>query len=236
MVALEAHSRRLVDETGPVPVTPTERARHGTPSGTTGHATPRTWSFQSTVPKRGRKRRYLPYSTTAARHNNRGLQRRRTKFAHRVRTRRARGGRYAAAMAITFSVVAIDCPDPVALAEFYSRLTGRPVEPLDRPAEDVTWIELVDEGRPTIAFQRVAPREGPTWPEGPVPSAAHRLFGRRPRRGRGATRSRSARRRPTINPATTFRVFLDPSGIPSASSSPAPRSTEPFRSHRATRD
>jgi Glyoxalase-like domain len=117
-------------------------------------------------------------------------------------------------MAITFSVVAIDCPDPIALAEFYSRLTGRPVEPLDRPAEDVTWIELVDEGRPTIAFQRVAPREAPTWPEGPRPQRLHFDFsvddldeGEAHALAVGATKA-------DYQPGTTFRVFLDPIGHP----------------------
>ena len=36
---------------------------------------------------------------------------------------------------------ALDCPDPLALADFYSRVTGLEVEPLlDFPPEKVTWI------------------------------------------------------------------------------------------------
>jgi len=39
------------------------------------------------------------------------------------------------------SVIALDCPDPLALADFYSRVTGLAVEPLgDFPPDQVTWI------------------------------------------------------------------------------------------------
>ena len=45
-----------------------------------------------------------------------------------------------------YAYTALDCQDPIALAEFYSKITGWPVEPLgDFKAEDVTWLELLDE-------------------------------------------------------------------------------------------
>ena len=52
-----------------------------------------------------------------------------------------------------FQLVAIDCPDPVALAEFYSVLTGWP---LTKPHADYPeWVQLRPEAGATIAFQRV---------------------------------------------------------------------------------
>lgn len=115
----------------------------------------------------------------------------------------------------TFSVTAIDCPDPLALAAFYSALTGLEVEPLgDFAPEDVDWIELVNPGLPTLAFQKVAPREAPTWPEGPQPQRLHIDFdvddldeGEAFVLGLGATKA-------PYQPGDTFRVYLDPIGHP----------------------
>ena len=56
-----------------------------------------------------------------------------------------------------YQLVGLDCPDPMALAEFYSRLTGLEVEPLgDFQPDEVEWIELDNGPHPTIAFQKVA--------------------------------------------------------------------------------
>lgn len=116
---------------------------------------------------------------------------------------------------ITFSLVALDCPDPVRLADFYARLTGLSVEPLgETPPNDVHWIELVNPGQPTIAFQRVANYVAPTWPEGPVPQQLHLDFdvddlddGEVVVLGLGATKA-------DYQPGETFRVYLDPVGHP----------------------
>jgi hypothetical protein len=114
-----------------------------------------------------------------------------------------------------FSVVALDCPDPLALAAFYSALTDLPVEPLgDFPPDKVTWIELVHEGRPTLGFQKVDSYVAPTWPEGAVPQQVHLDFqvddldeGEAKVLSIGATKA-------TVQPGTTFRVYLDPVGHP----------------------
>lgn len=69
-----------------------------------------------------------------------------------------------------FSLVALDCPDSIALAIFYSALSGLAVELLEGLCEDgVTWLELLHEGHPTITFQKVANDVAPTWPESAVP-------------------------------------------------------------------
>jgi hypothetical protein len=114
-----------------------------------------------------------------------------------------------------FALVALDCPDPLALADFYSRLTGLEVEPLgDMAPEAVTWIELLHEGRPTLAFQRVEHFVAPTWPDGAVPQQLHLDFdvddldaSEAFILGLGATKA-------AVQPGTQFRVYLDPVGHP----------------------
>jgi predicted enzyme related to lactoylglutathione lyase len=115
----------------------------------------------------------------------------------------------------TLSVVALDCPDPIALADFYSRVTGLAVEPLgDFPPDQVTWIELVSEARPTIGFQKIDNYVAPVWPTGNVPQQLHLDFevddldaGQAQVLAAGATKTE-------VQPGRTFRVFLDPVGHP----------------------
>jgi hypothetical protein len=114
-----------------------------------------------------------------------------------------------------YQLVGIDCPDPLALAAFYSALTGLAVEPLgDFAPEDVEWIELDNGDHPNIAFQKVDNYVAPTWPAGPVPQQMHLDFivddleeGERHVMSLGATKH-------DVQPGTTFRVFLDPVGHP----------------------
>src|SRR5580658_1251003 len=76
-----------------------------------------------------------------------------------------------------YQLVGLDCPDPIALANFYSQLTGLEVEPLgDFKPEDVEWIELDNGAHPTIAFQKVPNYVAPTWPTGAVPSNSTSTF------------------------------------------------------------
>jgi hypothetical protein len=114
-----------------------------------------------------------------------------------------------------FSLVALDCPDPIELATFYSRLTGMDVEPLgDLAPSEVTWIELINNGAPTIAFQKVDDFVAPTWPSAPIPQQLHIDLdvddldtGERLALSLGATK-------PEFQPGTSFRVYLDPVGHP----------------------
>jgi len=116
---------------------------------------------------------------------------------------------------IRFTVAALDCPDPLELAAFYARLTGLEVEPLnDFPTEDVTWIELLNDGKPTIAFQKIAAYVAPTWPEGITPQQIHLDFevddldaAEQLALSAGATKT-------AFQPSQSFRVFLDPAGHP----------------------
>ena len=139
-----------------------------------------------------------------------------------------------------FGVVALDCPDPLTLADFYARLTGLEVEPLGEvAANDVDWIELLDGDRPRLGFQKVDRYVAPTWPEGPVPQQMHLDFyvadldeGERHALAVGATLA-------GFQPGDTFRVFIDPVGHPfclvlddaTANDEPVTEADERARSH-----
>jgi catechol 2,3-dioxygenase-like lactoylglutathione lyase family enzyme len=113
-----------------------------------------------------------------------------------------------------FGVVALDCPDPVALARFYSALTGWP---LRRPFDSDNWIQLdpPDGHGAALAFQRVSGYRPPQWPGQDVPQQLHIDFdvpdldaGERQVLEIGA-------RKHEVQPAPqNFRVFLDPAGHP----------------------
>ncbi len=116
---------------------------------------------------------------------------------------------------IRFNVTALDCPDPIALADFYAQLTGSTVEPLgDFPPRDVTWIELLSEGKPTLGFQKVDAFVAPTWPEGPVPQQIHIDFAVDDLDGAEQWALSLGASKSPFQPGTTFRVFLDPVGHP----------------------
>ena len=68
--------------------------------------------------------------------------------------------------AIRLGAVVLDCPDPLALAEFYRGVLGGDVE-----ASSPDWVNLVVDGR-TLAFQRAANHQPPSWPDG-VPQQSH---------------------------------------------------------------
>ena len=113
-----------------------------------------------------------------------------------------------------FDCVALDCPDPVALARFYSALTGWPLDPPDSDR----WVQLdPPDGRgAALAFQKVASGyRPPQWPGQDVPQQMHIDFevpdldeGERQVLAIGA-------RKYEPQPAPDrFRVYLDPAGHP----------------------
>jgi predicted enzyme related to lactoylglutathione lyase len=119
-------------------------------------------------------------------------------------------------------LVVLDCPEPQALAEFYSQILGWTIE--DGSSDD--WVTLLppgsdaDAGRPvgriSLAFQQVEGYQPPTWPEGPRPQHFHLDF----------TVSDIDSAEPAVlaagatvhehQPSETgsFRVYLDPAGHP----------------------
>jgi predicted enzyme related to lactoylglutathione lyase len=116
---------------------------------------------------------------------------------------------------IRLSQTVLDCPDPLRLATFYSALTGLEIEAFDDLSpEEVTGVDLMNDGQPTLRFQRVENYQAPVWPEGPRPQQLHIDFAvddlkeeERHALSLGATLA-------AFQPGERFRVFLDPVGHP----------------------
>lgn len=107
-------------------------------------------------------------------------------------------------------VVALDCPDPDALAAFYSAVLGAPIE----RGDDVDWVQLAPHGGTPLAFQRVPDHRPPQWPGAEHPQQMHLdLEVDDLDAGEAAVVALGARRH-EVQPGSTFRVFLDPAGHP----------------------
>lgn len=120
------------------------------------------------------------------------------------------------AAAVRLDTVVLDCPDPDALARFYSGLLGLEVD----PDGDATWQSLSGDGSGVVlAFQRAARYVAPSWPDGAPQqlhldltvedmAAAHRravALGARPL---------DPLDEPTEDEPRGFRVYADPAGHP----------------------
>ena len=66
---------------------------------------------------------------------------------------------------------AVDCPDPAALAGFYSELLGLPLA--DRGEDDGEWVVIGGDGAPRIAFQFAPDHRPPQWPDPARPQQMH---------------------------------------------------------------
>jgi catechol 2,3-dioxygenase-like lactoylglutathione lyase family enzyme len=65
--------------------------------------------------------------------------------------------------------VVLDCPDPAALAEFYSALLGLPVT-----YRSADWVVVAANDRSSgLAFQLAPDNRPPTWPDPEVPQQVH---------------------------------------------------------------
>lgn len=122
-------------------------------------------------------------------------------------------------------VTALDCPDPVELAEFYAALLGWEVlrpGPEEPDFEVPEWVSV----RPpdfeargiSFGFQRVDDYRAPVWPDGPIPQQAHLDFwvdsipeAEKIAVALGATRHEV---QPGEADGEGFVVFLDPAGHP----------------------
>lgn len=107
------------------------------------------------------------------------------------------------------SVIALDTAEPHRLAGFYAALTGWPVQP-----GDDDWVELDSGGGVTLAFQLAPDHRPPVWPSADHPQQAHVDVdvddldaAEEQVLALGATKA-------SVQPGTTFRVYLDPSGHP----------------------
>ena len=104
--------------------------------------------------------------------------------------------------------VVIDCPDPVALGDFYAALLGWKVD------ADNDWVDIRAEDGQCLSFQQVADYRAPQWPGQEQPQQMHLDvvvddldLAEGDVIALGATRA-------AHQPGTTFRVFLDPAGHP----------------------
>ena len=111
-----------------------------------------------------------------------------------------------------FSVIALDCPDPHALARFYGAITGWSPDDDDEPDGD--WAQLVSNGGATIAFQRADDYQPPVWPTSEHPQQAHIDFDVADLDVAEAAVLELGARKTEFQPGATFRVFLAPAGHP----------------------
>ena len=119
---------------------------------------------------------------------------------------------------------AIDCADPINLANFYSSITGLKDDiTTENTDSNIVWVELKDnQGIPKLAFQKVANYKAPTWPEGPIPQQLHLDFAVKNLDETeiellkiGAIKTEFQPGSPKSNDySTEFRVYLDPEGHP----------------------
>jgi hypothetical protein len=119
---------------------------------------------------------------------------------------------------------AIDCADPINLANFYSSITGLKVDiTTENTDSNIVWVELKDnQGIPKLAFQKVSNYKAPTWPEGPIPQQLHIDFAVKDLDETeiellkiGAVKTEFQPGSPKTNDySTEFRVYLDPEGHP----------------------
>lgn len=110
----------------------------------------------------------------------------------------------------------VDCPDPLALAKFYSALAGLEIEDFKEiPPDKITWLTLQDkDGHVVLAFARVENYIAPTWPEGNVPQQTHLEFSVPDLDLAEEQALAIGARKPDFQPGDGFRVYLDPVGHP----------------------
>ena len=108
-----------------------------------------------------------------------------------------------------FSLIALDCPDPRALAEFYAQLTG-----FDLDHDGGDWVQLRSDTGATLAFQRASDHQPPVWPSTDRPQQAHLDFDVEDLDQAEAQVLALGARKAEHQPGESFRVFLDPAGHP----------------------
>jgi catechol 2,3-dioxygenase-like lactoylglutathione lyase family enzyme len=105
----------------------------------------------------------------------------------------------------------IDCPDPHALALFYSGVTGWPLV----GEADSEWVQLDSGHTSTIGFQRVTSGyRPPQWPGQDVPQQAHLDFTVNDLNEAELQVLALGAQKAPVQPGESWRVFLDPAGHP----------------------
>lgn len=112
----------------------------------------------------------------------------------------------------TFRTTVIDCPDPHALAGFYSKLLGWPIA-----QEDDGWVVVTESGSPMrLAFQRADDYRPPQWPDGQRPQQMHVdvLVDDLDTAEKQVLEIGATKAGTQPSEEDDFRVFLDPAGHP----------------------
>ena len=114
-----------------------------------------------------------------------------------------------AGMAIArLPLIAIDCPDPGALARFYGAMLDWKIDDSTNPAS------VCSENGQCISFHQVAGYTPPTWPTQERPQQMHLdMLVDDLDAAEAAVIELGATKHPD-QPGTSFRVFLDPAGHP----------------------
>jgi catechol 2,3-dioxygenase-like lactoylglutathione lyase family enzyme len=117
--------------------------------------------------------------------------------------------------ALRLAAVALDCPNPRALAGFYGKLLGWQI---DESASDDQWVELADpSGATRLAFQFDPEHLPSTWPKRERPQMMH-LDVQVPDLDEAHVRAIAAGARTLPQPPdrldARFRVYADPAGHP----------------------
>ncbi|WP_214412491.1 VOC family protein [Sphaerisporangium fuscum] len=107
----------------------------------------------------------------------------------------------------------LDCPDPKALADFYSAVLGWEIV-----YEEPDWVSLGDGGEYRLSFQRVDDYQPPNWPSSEHPQQLHidltvddRAKAEKEVMALGAVKHPH---QPGEKEDGDFTVFLDPAGHP----------------------
>ena len=108
-----------------------------------------------------------------------------------------------------YTLVALDCPDPHALAAFYGAITGWPIE-----RDDGDWVTLRSDGGATIAFQLAPDHIAPQWPDASHPQQLHLDFDVDDLAESERRVLALGARKAEIQPGDGFTVFIDPAGHP----------------------
>ena len=115
---------------------------------------------------------------------------------------------------IRWSLVALDARDALALARFYSSITGWPLRDADSLNPDDDWFELEAPGGATLAFQLAPDHVPPVWPSTEHPQQLHLDFDVMDLDEAERVVLEMGARKAEVQPDDTFRVFIDPAGHP----------------------
>jgi catechol 2,3-dioxygenase-like lactoylglutathione lyase family enzyme len=117
-------------------------------------------------------------------------------------------GEGSAPMIGRLSSVVLDCPDPHALAEFYSELLGFPIT-----RDDDGWIDIGDGKGTRLSFQLAPDHRAPRWPDPAFPQQFH-LDIRVDDIDDAEAKVLALGATPLASDEPGFRVYADPAGHP----------------------